>query len=264
MHRILFQIGNFPVYTYGVMVALAIFAGYLFVIYRNRNIKAATNEQISDFFILLLLGGIAGARILYVMLHLDSYMEAPLSVFNLRAGGLALHGALIASVFVFIYYTKSKKISTTKFLDLFAPPILLGIAIGRIGCFFNGCCVGMEAQPPWGMIFADAGITSPRYPTQLYELILDLLAVFVLLYWEKKTKFSGEIFVGSFFLYAVIRFLLECFRESPPRFFSLSIAQYFSILVFIVTLIWLIKARKNKDINIFKKNAKISKKTTGS
>ncbi len=251
MHRVLFYIGNFPVYSYGVLMALAVFLAYFLVKWRNKTLKVATDEDISDFYVWLILTGIAGARLAYVLLHFSEYSSNILSIFNLRAGGLALHGALIAGVFVFIYFAKKRKISPMKLLDLFAPSVLLGIAVGRIGCFMNGCCLGVEAPAGIGVIFADAGYTMPRYPTQIYEMILDFVAIFVLLYWEKHKRFEGEVMIGAFSLYSVIRFILEMFRESPPRFFGLSIAQYLSIFLFFLTLVWILKSREKGDVNIF-------------
>lgn len=252
MHRILFKIGGFPIYTYGIALVLGYLTAICFVIWRNRN-KNILNEDIMDFSFYLLLGGIMGARIFYIALHLSEYLANPLSMLNLREGGLAWHGALFGGYIVFVVFSNKRRIDVYEFLDLCAPSVMLGLAIGRIGCFLNGCCVGNETTLPWGIVFRDAELNTPRHPTQIYELILDLLICWFLLFWEKKKKFSGELIILMFVLYSAARFIVECFRLSPPRFLGLSIAQYASMAFALVALIWFYLGRKKLSPHIFAK-----------
>jgi phosphatidylglycerol:prolipoprotein diacylglycerol transferase len=244
MHRVFFKIGNFDIYTYGVMLVIGFMVAIAYVIKRN-NGKYIKNDDILDFSFYLLLGGVLGARLVYVLLHLGEYLASPLSIINLREGGLAWHGAILGGFTVYFIFCRKRKIDVYEFLDLCAPSIMLGLAIGRIGCFLNGCCIGMETSSPPGMIFPDTGDRIPRHPTQLYELVLDILIVLTLLWWEKRKKFSGELTLLMLSLYSVARFVVESFRLSPPRIFGLSIAQYSSIIFFIVTAIWIYIATKN-------------------
>lgn len=252
MHRVLFTVGNFPIYSYGVLVALGVFLAYLLVSYRNKALKIGKNEDISDLFLYLLIWGVVGARILYIILNFNEYSSNPLSIFNLRAGGLSLHGALVFGFCVFIYFSKKRKLDPFKVMDLFAPAVLLGIAVGRVGCLLNGCCIGVPAPEPWGMVFPDAGLMEPRYPAPLYETVLDLLAMGAIFGLEKHKKFDGELMISGLGLYGVIRFITEIFRDSGDRLYGLSPAQYFSIIVVAVFVLWIFKARSKGHINIFK------------
>lgn len=243
MHRVIFKIGNFEIYTYGVMLVLGFLAGFVFAIRRNKN-KIVSNDTMMDFSLFVLLGGVLGARLAYVLLHLKDYISHPISILNLREGGLAWHGGLIGGFITAFLFCRKKKIDLYELMDLYAPSTIVGLAIGRIGCFMNGCCIGTETNSPWGLVFRDAGYTTPRHPTQIYELLLDLIVVFLLVSWEKRKRFSGEIFLLMFSLYSIVRFIVEFFRFSPPRVLGLSLAQYSSIIIFIVTLVWIYMGRK--------------------
>jgi len=263
MHRILFSIGNFPIYSYGVCIALGVLLGYIMVNARNKRLKIGKNEDISDLFLYMLIFGILGARILYIFLHTNEYMSDPLSAFNLRAGGLSLYGSLIAGFCVLIYFSKKRKLDPFKVIDLFAPAVLLGIAVGRIGCFLNACCIGVEAPAPWGVVFADAGFTTPRYPAPLYEMVLDLIAMGFILYSEKHKKFEGELMLSALCYYSVIRFIIEFFRDNHLDNLSdygLSLAQYFCIAVVLFLSVLIFKARSKGSINILENETKKSVK----
>lgn len=247
MHRVLFKIGSFEIYTYGVMLVIGFLTGIGYAIRRNKS-GTISNDTILDFSIYLLLGGVSGARFFYVLLHLSDYLPHPISMLNLRQGGLAWHGALLGGFIAFLLFSRKRKIDLYEFLDLCAPCVMLGLAIGRIGCFMNGCCIGTETTSSWGLIFRDAGYLKPHYPTQLFELLLDLVIVFLLVWWEKRKKFSGELTLFMFTLYSIARFIVEFYRLSPPRIYGLSIAQYGSILIFLITAVWIYIRRRKTPV----------------
>ncbi|MGV8122968.1 MAG: prolipoprotein diacylglyceryl transferase [Candidatus Xenobiia bacterium LiM19] len=241
MHRVLFTVFNFPVYTYGVMLVTGFMAGILFTIKRNRS-KSISTDNIMDFSLYLLLGGIVGARLVYVLLHFSEYIGSPLSIINLREGGLSWHGALLGGLIAFILIARKRRIKFGELVDLCSPGIMLGLAVGRLGCFMNGCCLGDPTTLPWGVVFPEAGPLK-RHPTQIYELILDIAVVIFLLYREKNKKFDGEIGLLMLSAYSLVRFFVEFFRYSPPRIAGLSIAQYLSLLVAVVTVIFVVRLR---------------------
>ncbi len=241
MHRVLFTIFNFPVYTYGVMLVTGFITGILLTVRRNRS-KSISSDDIMDFSLYLLLGGLVGARLVYVLLHFSEYAISPLSIINLREGGLAWHGALLGGLVAFLFFTRKRKLDFGELVDLCAPGIMLGLAVGRIGCFMNGCCLGDPTTLPWGVVFPEAGPIK-RHPTQLYELILDLLVVLFLIHHEKKKKFNGEIALLMLTSYSLVRFFVEFFRFSPPRIAGLSLAQYLSLLMALVTVLFVVRLR---------------------
>jgi phosphatidylglycerol---prolipoprotein diacylglyceryl transferase len=255
MHRVLFKIGNFDIYTYGVMLVTGFLLGIAFSIKRNKSSKITTDDII-DISFYLLLGGLIGARLVYVLLHLEEYLARPIGIVLLREGGLAWHGALLGGFVSFWLFALKRKIDLLELLDLCAPGIMLGLAVGRIGCFLNGCCLGNETDLPWGVVFHDAGYFTPRHPTQLYELALDLVIVGFLCFWEKRKKFNGELVILMFTTYSIDRFIVEIFRLSPPRILGLSIAQYSSIIIVILTLYWVFRGRQKGTLHIWHKKKK--------
>lgn len=233
MHRIAFSIFGLPVYFYGIMLVCGVIGAYLTVVLTNRRARISTPEVLLDCVVWILLAGLAGARLAYVMLNWDHYSSNPVSVLNLRSGGLTLYGSLVAGFAAFIVFCRIKKLPVLKMLDLFAPAVLVGIAFGRVGCFLNGCCYGVPAPPPFGVVFADAGIPGARYPIQLYETFLCLLGAAFLLWFERKRRFDGESFLMFACIYALVRFSTEFIRgiDSSSVFFGLTLAQTFSLLV---------------------------------
>lgn len=233
MHRIAFEIAGFKIYYYGVMMTLGVLAAYGIVMLRNRRMKVAEPDSLLDCIVWILVTGLLGARIAYVIQRPALYMNDPLSVLNFREGGLTLYGSLVIGTAVFIIFCRRKKLSILKMLDLFAPAVMVGIAFGRIGCFLNGCCYGIPADPPLGVVFADAGIAGPRIPVQLFESLLCLAGAGIIFWLDAIKKADGSSFLAFASLYALIRFVIEFFRsvDSSPVFIGLTFAQLFSIAV---------------------------------
>ena len=243
MHRIAFSIFGFPIYSYGIMIVIGVIVGYFLILYRNKKLKVTNIDVITDCFIWILISGLAGGRIAYVLLNFKEYANDLPSILNLRAGGLTLYGALILGGIFFVIFCKLKKIDPRDMLDLFAPSVLIGIGFGRVGCFLNGCCYGMPAQSPFGVVFKDAGIEGMRYPVQIYEMTANFIGAGFLLYYDKIKKFKLESFILMSAIYASIRFCIEFIRESYPRYFGLSLAQYFSFFLILIAIFLIMKFR---------------------
>ena len=264
MHRVAFSIFGFPIYSYGIMIVIGVLVGYFLILHRNKKLKVTEPEIITDCFIWLLISGLAGGRIAYVLLNFREYANDLPSILNLRAGGLTLYGALILGGIFFVIFCKLKKIDPKEMLDLFAPSVLIGIGFGRVGCYLNGCCYGMSAEAPFGVVFKDAGIEGMRYPVQLYEMTANFLGAGFLLYYDKIKKFKLESFILMSAIYASIRFCIEFIRESYPRYFGLSIAQYFSLFLIAIAVFLIIKFRndsKNNSKQVEKIESKKEKKS---
>ncbi len=245
MHRVAFSIFGFPIYSYGVMIVIGVLIGYFLILHRNKKLKITEPDIITDCFIWLLISGLAGGRIAYVILNFREYANDLPSILNLRAGGLTLYGALILGSIFFIIFCKLKKLDPREMLDLFAPSVLIGIGFGRVGCFLNGCCYGMHASAPFGVVFKDAGIEGMRYPVQIYEMLANFIGAVFLLYYDKIKKFKLESFILMSAIYASIRFCIEFIRESHPRYFGLSIAQYFSFFLIVIAIFLIVKFRND-------------------
>jgi len=248
MHRILFTlqlpfIGPLDIYTYGVVMVIGFVIALTWALKYSKP-KDIKPEEVMDFSIYLLISGIIGARLIHVIINYHEYsLSDPLTIINLRKGGLAWYGALIGAILGGFLYSKVSKISFWKLADMVSAPSMVGLAIGRIGCFLNGCCYGKVTDLPWGVEFPEAYPPgTQRHPTQIYESLLDL-AVFYILHKviEKRKKFHGETFCYFIGLYSLVRFIVEFFREtfsSISPVMGMTVAQLTSIgLIVIITII---------------------------
>ena len=130
---ILFELFGFPVHLFGVMLALGIMAA-LHVTLREAKRQNLNEDKIFELAMVLMVGGVLGARILYVLLNIGIYLQNPASVFSIHKGGLAFHGGVLAGAAIVVYYAKSNQISFLRLADLLSPALVLGYAIGRLGC----------------------------------------------------------------------------------------------------------------------------------
>lgn len=241
MHKILFKIGSFEIYSYSVFIMIAVLTS-LWVQIRSAKKHNIPQELLWDLSIYLVATGALGARILYVLTKWSDYAQTPLEVFNFRAGGLSLHGALIGGALGLIWFAKCRNISPIVLLDLISPSVALGIAIGRIGCFLNGCCIGTATSLPWAV--------GGRHPAQLYEMFLDLILFFILLWFQKRSQtLNGKTTLLFFAGYSTIRFLIEFVREDLIIFTWFSLAQWASIITVIIAIIMWQNINKKQNNN---------------
>ena len=234
MHPIIAKIGPLYVYSYGMMVAIG-FAAATLLAYKHADDFGINKERIIDLGIVMLLGGIVGARIVYVALNFQYYIRNPLEIINLTMGGLVWYGAFIFGMITAAWFLKKNRISFWTAADLFAPYIALAQAFGRIGCFLNGCCYGSAAPSAFmlGVVFPEESVS--RYPTQIFSAITLLLIFAILRIWQKKRHFAGEIFLGYGLLYSMKRFGVEFFRGDYPKIlYGLTISQLISAVILIV------------------------------
>jgi phosphatidylglycerol:prolipoprotein diacylglycerol transferase len=240
MHPILFTFWNFTIHTYGFFVAVAFIAA---IFYLSHSIEKSKEKIISqnDLYSLvmyIMIFGVVGARLFFVFTDLNEFILYPLNIFKIWQGGLVFYGGFIA-VIIFMYaYAKRKKIFLFKLGDFFVPALALGHALGRIGCFFAGCCYGKESSLPWAVVFINekslAVREKPLHPTQLYEAFANFLLFVCLHFYSKKERRSGVSFAVYIIGYAVLRFVIEFFRSDyrGTQYFGLSVAQIISVFLF--------------------------------
>lgn len=232
MHPILVQIGRFNIYSYGVMIAVA-FALVTLLMRGNARRFGLDSDRVVDMVMLILVSGIIGARLLYAALNLDYYLHNPFEIFNLSKGGLVWYGGFFSSILVLMIYLRKNKINFWVAADLVSPYMALAQALGRIGCFLNGCCYGMEAPSGFFWAVTFPGESMMRHPVQIYSSLV-LLAIFVILRVEQNMprRFFGEIFLSYCFLYSSQRFIMEFLRGDNPKFFlGLTLSQIIGIAV---------------------------------
>lgn len=223
MYPDIVKFGKFGIHSYGLMLALGFFAG-LWYIRKQAKDEKLPFEQLLNLSYFMIFGGVIGARLGYVLLHLADFSDDPLSAINPFAGdqfgisGLNLYGGILLAVGSAIVYMKLKKLPIAPTFDLFAPTLGLGLGISRIGCFLNGCCFGNPTDLPWGVTFppeSPAGYifgSVAVHPTQLYTSGYGLILFFALNYMLRRKKFDGQILALLFMSEATFRFIIEFVR----------------------------------------------------
>ena len=242
MHPIAFYLGSLPIHSYGVMVALAFLAG-LWTATRRCARENLSREDIGDVTLWLMVGGVIGARTVYVVTYWEEFAGGPLSeIFMIQHGGLVYYGGLIGAILAAMITMRVKRMPLWKTADVLAPSIALGNAIGRIGCLLNGCCYGRACSLPWAIRFPDGHPTggAPVHPTEIYDTLLNLGLYGFLAWLFRRKKFDGQIFATYLLCYAVTRSIVEMFRgdyTAGHQHFGLTPAQLISVPIFCSGLI---------------------------
>jgi phosphatidylglycerol:prolipoprotein diacylglycerol transferase len=259
MYPEIFRIGNFPINTYGVLLALAFLAALL-VSARLGARDGLPRERLFDLGLWLLLASIVGSKVLLLVVE-PEYRDAPLRLLSLdflRSGGV-FYGGFIGAVVTAYVLVRRYRLPWWGTADAFAPGIALGQAIGRQGCFAAGCCWGKPTTLPWGVRFSELGhqvtgvpIDTHLHPTQLYESFTALLFFALLVWLHRRKTFSGQVILTYGVLYGATRFLIEFFRDDPrgdifglTSLTHLSTSQLISLLVGITSLVVLLIRRRH-------------------
>ena len=258
MYPELFRIGNFPINTYGVFLALAFLCAILVTVKLAAR-DGLPRERIYDLSLWMLLGGLVGSKFLMLFTE-PEYRANPgalISLDFLRSGGV-FYGGLIGAVLVGYLLMKRYKLPWWKTADACAPGIAIGNFFGRQGCFAAGCCWGKPTDLPWGVKFTElgheiTGVPTDAYlhPTQLYESFAMLLVFGFLLWLHKRKRFDGQVVLIYALLYAAIRFAIEFVRDDPrgdilglTSLTGLSTSQLISIVIGISALVVLFIRRR--------------------
>ncbi len=248
MNRVLLEIGEFQIYSYGFMISLAVIVG-LFLLYRQGRRVGYDPEMLLESVLFLCVSGIIGARLLHVLLSWETYSQDFSQVLRLRDGGLSYHGALGLALLVFFIWCRWRGFSFLHLADLYVPYVALGYAFGRVGCFLNGCCYGVESDVPWAVVIPVVD-QLPRHPVQLYAAAASLAIFVVLWYMYRIRPFAGFNLLLLMALYGLMRFGVEFFRDSEPFWNSLSLAQVASLALFlaagvlIVVITWKTRSKQ--------------------
>ncbi len=251
MYPEIIRVGDFTISSFGVMVAIAFLAAY-WVSSLEFKRKELDEKLLSNLFIASMVGGIVGAKILFLIenVSLSEIARNPVEYIFSR-GGLTFYGGFFLAAFLIWVICRLNNINTWKILDAIAPSIAIGHAIGRIGCLMVGDDYGVPTNLPWGMAFPEGlpPTTEKVHPTQIYETIL-LTIIFVIL-WRvrKKEKQDGWLFSLFLILAGTERFLIEFIRATTPSPIpGLSLAQLMALGVIVVGVVKLIQIRASKPI----------------
>jgi len=255
MYPKLLELGPISIYTYGVLLASAYLTGLWYATARAKA-RGLNPDQVMDLGIYIIISALVGAKLLLVVVEFDHFRQDPSQIWTILRSGGVFYGGLILSVAVAFWFIHRHRLPIWKTCDAFAPGIVLGQALGRIGCLMAGCCYGKPTELPWGITFtnplAAANVGTPLavslHPTQLYESGAALLILGALLLAERRGHgFAGRTFWTYLLLYPAARFVIEFYRGDPRGavFDLLSTSQFVSLLLIPTSIVMLILLRRS-------------------
>ena len=222
----LFDIHGFGLPTYGLLVSIGVIAG-LMVVFKVSRQQGMNPDQMWNLGAMVILAGILGAKVLLIVDDWSYYSRNPREIFSLnvlQSGGV-FSGGLVAAILVAFWYVRKNHLPFLRTCDTFAPGVAIGHAFVRVGCFAAGCCYGRPTSEPWGVTFtnplAHQWVGTPLgvklHPTELYEMVVEIIN-FLVLYWlVRHKKFEGQVIGLYMILYGVARYFIEFFRGDPGR-----------------------------------------------
>ena len=246
MHPVVFQIFGKDIYSYGVLTALGFLCAILTWLWLGRRERRPQGFA-ADLGFWLMAGGILGSRLAYVAAHWDYYRDVPLEIVRIDQGGLIFYGGLLLASAVLVLFARRHRLPVWHLADFAIPGLAIGHALGRVGCFLNGCCYGRPAgnhlcgiaYPPVcepGRLFPGL----PLYPVQLIEsaCLLAIWGVLVCVYPRRRK--DGAVFALYLLLYPPCRFLLEYLRgDERQAWFAFDVAQATSLGLFLAGILLL-------------------------
>ncbi len=266
MHPVLFKIGPIVIHTYGVMVALGFIMGMWYSAREAERLGLDVNK-ILDLAFWVLIGGLIGARLLFIITLWKDFMHYPLEMLKVWKGGLVWYGGVIGGGLTAYYYIKKHNLPFWPVIDIISTAAFIGLAFGRLGCTSAGCCHGKvipwadPKNPPWwALVFTDDRSLvplsmrgKPLYPTQPLSSLCAFCLFSFLLVWRRYKKFDGELFSLALIIYSVYRFLIEFLRGDKIRGFVipgvLSTSQFIGIFTFLagIYFYWYLWNKNKKE-----------------
>ena len=253
MNRVMIDFGIIKIYWYSVMILLGVLVATYIIMKESK--KKGISKYIENLIFEVLLFGIIGARLYYVIFNFSPYKNNLLSILKIWEGGLAIYGGIIGGLITIIYSTKKNKKNVLEITDIITPGLIIAQAIGRWGNFFNREAHGTKVTYTFlkslhlpKFIIDGMYIDGEYYhPTFLYESIWCLLGFIILLLIRKVTKRKKGIVTYSYFIwYGIGRFLIESLRTDSLYLGSIRISQLVSILLIIIGIIGIIKEKHKK------------------
>lgn len=226
MHPILFHIGNFALPTYGVLAAAGLMLGILINVHLAK-LEGQDEELLWNGSVVAVVGALLGAKIMLISTDWGNYSHNFAQIFTLqylRAAGV-WYGGLLGGVIAGILYMRHFRMPIMRILDAYTPGISFGHAIGKLGCFFAGCCYGRPSDAPWAVVFTSpvanklsgTPLEVPLHPAQLYEFSVELVLTLGLLLLWRRRRFPGQVLGTYLFLFGIARYFLEFYRDDPER-----------------------------------------------
>ena len=230
------------IYSYGVLIAVGVLVSFYVALRKVRPFGLDSNK-LSDLYIIGIVAAFVGGKLFFFLEDPQRYASDPSEMLNLRGGGFVFYGSLLFAVPSIIWWVKRQKVDVRSFLDVlaFVGPIVH--SFGRLGCFMAGCCYGTSCPYFFGVTFDHPEslakpLHSPLYPTQLFDIVVNLVILLLVFRMEKRKQFRGQLFLIYLMLYAVGRSVVELFRGDEARGFViegvLTHSQFIAALILLV------------------------------
>jgi phosphatidylglycerol:prolipoprotein diacylglycerol transferase len=240
MHPILFEVGSFSIYSYGLMIALGAVAGVAYMAIQGKKEVGLSFDQANTLFLLIFFAAIVGGKVFLLLEDPSYYFSNPAKL--LKGTGFVFYGSFLFAVPTMLWFFRRNNLNTYKMLDVMAITTCLVHMFGRLGCFMAGCCYGKPTTSMFGVAFTDPTCYAepkgvPLHPTQLYEASYILIVMIFLFYLRDKRKFYGQLFLLYLGLYGVGRVAIEFFRGDEARgyvFGVISHSQLIAIFILVV------------------------------
>ena len=242
-----FNIFGISIRWYGILISLGMILATVITMKRSKN-YGIHPDRILDLILIVIPSGVIGARLYYVLFNWDYYKGDFFKIINIRAGGLAIHGGLIAGILMAILLCIIWNIRILSIMDLGMPGVALAQAIGRWGNFLNKEAYGSPTDLPWAIVVEGQSV----HPTFLYESLWNFGLFLFLILFEKRKKYDGQIFLLYGMLYSFARFFIEGLRTDSLMFQQFRVAQIVSAVIFAICFIILMVNRRKHQNNIFR------------
>lgn len=254
MNPIAFNILGLSIRWYGIFIAMGMMVGIILASFTSK-LKSVDYDELLNITLISFPIAIIGARAYYVIFEFTQYKDNLIDVFNIRQGGLAIHGGVIFGMIAAFIYTRYKKVNLLEFADVAAPSIIIGQAIGRWGNFFNSEAHGGPVTQTFiskfpSFIQKGMLIDGVYYhPTFLYESIWNVVVCVLLVYLLTKTFKKGTVFFSYIGLYSIGRFFIEGLRTDSLMFVGIRVAQLISLAGIALWIIFLVMNYKKRDLH---------------
>ena len=236
---VIIRIGDFKLEWYGVLIALAVVTAVGWLFFENRRRRSLGDATLVLAVVIGLISGFIFAKLFHVIDHFSLYQQDPGRILSFE--GWAVWGLVLGVVLGFWLYGKfSGRYRFTLLADMLAPGLILGQAVGRIGCTINGCCYGLETTSPLAVIYTHpdsyAPLGIPVLPVTIFEILFNLIVFGVLFSLRNKLRPRGALFLIYCTFYAAWRLGSDFMRDGTPFLGGLHEAQVIALIVMLAGL----------------------------
>ena len=245
---------HFSLHSYGLMIALGVLASFYITLRKSRKL-GMDSDKLSSLFIWIIIAAFVGGKLFFFFEDIGKYTSNPSLIKGAMGGGFVFYGSLIFAVPTIIWWLRKEKIPVRPFLDIlaFVGPVVH--SFGRVGCLLAGCCHGKVCDSWMGVTFSHpdtlaAFKNTPLYPTQLFDIAVNIIILITIFIVQKKQKFDGQLFLIYLMMYAVGRSIVEIYRGDEARGFlfggAISHSQFIAVCIIVIcAVVWRRWAKRN-------------------